>query len=183
MKILDIHNNVIDPSNLDLNKGRLVEEKLLVMHHEAIPAVDIVEEVGHYEILMEYPNGGKDMEWVIDVDGVEAHDEIPSWDEYEDILRYVEFSPDELNQVLINRLREKRNDLLQESDWTQVLDAPISSETRNAYREYRKALRDIPEQEGFPDNVIWPNLPSVVKAEPDPVDDAVDVLIGGAGNA
>lgn len=75
--------------------------------------------------------------------------------------------------------RAERNKLLEESDWTQVLDAPIDAETREAYRVYRQALRDIPEQEGFPGTITWPEMPTVVKAAPDPVDTAVDTLLGG----
>ena len=75
--------------------------------------------------------------------------------------------------------RAQRDKLLAETDWTQVLDAPIDAETREAYRAYRQALRDIPEQDGFPETITWPELPSVTKADPDPVDTAVDTLLGG----
>ena len=75
--------------------------------------------------------------------------------------------------------RTQRDKLLADTDWTQVLDAPIDSATREAYRTYRQALRDIPEQEGFPETIIWPELPSVTKADPDPVDTAVDTMLGG----
>ena len=75
--------------------------------------------------------------------------------------------------------RTKRDKLLAATDWTQVLDAPIDAATREAYRAYRQALRDLPEQEGFPETIIWPELPSVTKADPDPVDTAVDTLLGG----
>ena len=75
--------------------------------------------------------------------------------------------------------RVKRGGLLAETDWTQTLDAPISAECREAFRVYRQALRDITEQEGFPETIEWPTAPEVVKAAPDPVDTAVDVLLGG----
>lgn len=75
--------------------------------------------------------------------------------------------------------RAKRDKLLADTDWTQVLDAPIDSATREAYRVYRQALRDIPEQDGFPETITWPELPAVVKAAPDPVDTAVDTMLGG----
>ena len=75
--------------------------------------------------------------------------------------------------------RAERDKLLAETDWTQVLDAPIDAETREAYRAYRQVLRDIPEQEGFPDTITWPELPATTKAAPDPVDTAVDTLLGG----
>lgn len=75
--------------------------------------------------------------------------------------------------------RTQRDKLLAETDWTQVLDAPIDAATREAYRAYRQALRDIPQQEAFPDTITWPELPSVTKADPDPVDTAVDTMLGG----
>ena len=75
--------------------------------------------------------------------------------------------------------RAQRDKLLADTDWTQVLDAPIDAATREAYRAYRQALRDIPEQEGFPETITWPELPAMNKADPDPVDTAVDTLLGG----
>lgn len=74
-------------------------------------------------------------------------------------------------------VRARRDKLLADTDWTQVLDAPISAESREAFRVYRQALRDITEQEGFPTEVVWPELPEVVKAAPDPVDTAVDAML------
>lgn len=58
---------------------------------------------------------------------------------------------------LANLVRQKRNNLLIESDWTQVLDAPID---RDAWKIYRQALRDITSQEGFPNLCEWPILPT-----------------------
>lgn len=82
--------------------------------------------------------------------------------------------------VTAEEARAQRDKLLNDTDWTQVLDSPIDAETREAYRVYRQALRDIPEQEGFPHSITWPELPVKVKAAPDPVDEAVDLLLYGA---
>ena len=57
-------------------------------------------------------------------------------------------------------IREKRDRLLNESDWTQANDTALSHEMVEAYRVYRQALRDITSQEEFPYNVIWPEKPS-----------------------
>jgi len=54
-------------------------------------------------------------------------------------------------------VRSKRNRLLSASDWTQLLDSPVD---QSAWATYRQALRDIPEQVGFPTNVTWPTEPS-----------------------
>jgi len=53
--------------------------------------------------------------------------------------------------------RAERNRLLAETDWTQVADSPVDAE---AWASYRQALRDIPQQAGFPTDVTWPTKPS-----------------------
>jgi hypothetical protein len=53
-------------------------------------------------------------------------------------------------------VRSQRNDLLTRSDWTQVADAPVD---KQAWADYRQALRDIPSQPGFPYSVVWPSEP------------------------
>ena len=55
-----------------------------------------------------------------------------------------------------DNVRGKRNQLLSDSDWTQVLDAPVNKE---AWAEYRQALRDLPDQAGFPFDVVYPDAP------------------------
>ena len=51
-------------------------------------------------------------------------------------------------------VRNQRDLLLAESDWTQCAD--ISQATKDKWAPYRKALRDVPQQAGFPFDVIWP---------------------------
>jgi hypothetical protein len=53
-------------------------------------------------------------------------------------------------------IREKRNQLLTASDWTQTVDAPVD---QVAWQDYRQALRDIPQQAGFPTDTTWPTKP------------------------
>tara|TARA_R100001163_G_scaffold65766_1_gene64640 strand:+ start:8234 stop:8467 length:234 start_codon:yes stop_codon:yes gene_type:complete len=54
----------------------------------------------------------------------------------------------------------RRNEALQETDWTQTLDAPLSDGLRATYQEYRQALRDITQHENWPllDENDWPTL-------------------------
>lgn len=54
------------------------------------------------------------------------------------------------------QVRNERDRLLTASDWTQVQDAPVDA---TAWAAYRQALRDVPQQEGFPTNIIWPEKP------------------------
>ena len=54
--------------------------------------------------------------------------------------------------------RNKRDNLLQNSDWTQGADVPTSIKSK--WTDYRQKLRDVPAQSGFPDTVTWPTEPS-----------------------
>jgi hypothetical protein len=57
-------------------------------------------------------------------------------------------------------MRNRRNNLLSESDWTQFPDVPASVVSQGeAWRTYRQALRDVPQQGGFPTNINWPIKP------------------------
>jgi len=56
--------------------------------------------------------------------------------------------------------RRKRKFLLFSADWTQLVDAPLSDAQRAAWAEYRQALRDVPQQAGFPNQIVWPVAPS-----------------------
>ena len=66
--------------------------------------------------------------------------------------------------------RARRDKLLADTDWTQTLDAPVSAESKAALRAYRQELRDLPQNEDWPE-CIWPELPEIVKAAPAPVDE------------
>lgn len=54
------------------------------------------------------------------------------------------------------RIRADRNRKLTECDWTQLSDSPLSDADKVAWAAYRQALRELPEQPGFPWNVVWP---------------------------
>lgn len=53
-------------------------------------------------------------------------------------------------------VRSQRNQLLKDSDWTQIADSPVDS---SVWSVYRQALRDIPQQDGFPWDVTFPTQP------------------------
>ena len=82
--------------NPDLSLGYL-KDSTHTVHHDA---VDGVEEQFHYEIIVEYENGGKDVEKVIDVPGIEAH---PAWDEEIPIQIYVPYTQEELDRMEAER--------------------------------------------------------------------------------
>jgi hypothetical protein len=55
-------------------------------------------------------------------------------------------------------VRIKRNGLIISSDWTQVNDSPLQNKA--AWATYRQALRDIPQTQTDPDNIVWPTPPN-----------------------
>jgi hypothetical protein len=66
------------------------------------------------------------------------------------------FVPGPDTDALAKDARAQRDQLLAACDWTQVADAPAD---RDAWAAYRQALRDLPQQEGFPMSVVWPEKP------------------------
>jgi hypothetical protein len=57
---------------------------------------------------------------------------------------------------------QERNSRLAASDWTDTLSAKerLGQAVYDAWQVYRQALRDVPEQTGFPESVIWPTAPN-----------------------
>lgn len=55
-------------------------------------------------------------------------------------------------------IRPQRDQLLAASDWTQLPDAPLTGEQQAAWRDYRQALRDLPDTGGE-----WPVPPDFSK--------------------
>tara|TARA_R110002126_G_scaffold24348_3_gene84858 strand:+ start:836 stop:1096 length:261 start_codon:yes stop_codon:yes gene_type:complete len=76
----------------------------------------------------------------------------------------VELSEDEVNAFeagdadnadALNIVRADRDGLLATTDWWVLPDRTATQ----AQLDYRTALRNVPQQEGFPDNVSWPTKP------------------------
>ena len=55
-----------------------------------------------------------------------------------------------------SEIRELRNELLSECDWTQLAD--VSDSIRTSYQSYRQDLRDITTQTD-PFSIVWPEKP------------------------
>ena len=87
MKILDETGAGVE--NPDLTLGYLTDDTEEVTH----PAVEGVEEQWHWETVTEYPNGGKDVQKVIDVPGVPAQ---AAWTEQVPVQRYIRYTEEEL---------------------------------------------------------------------------------------
>jgi hypothetical protein len=50
--------------------------------------------------------------------------------------------------------------LLRDSDWSVLPDVPMASGVRDQWIEYRRKLRELPYEEGWPDNADWPPAPN-----------------------
>ena len=95
---MDMYDEQGNPvTDFDPAKGRLEMQKRM-HHHEAVEAVV---EQGHWETVAEYPEtGGKDVQWVVDVPGVEARE---AWDEEETYWLYIPYTEEELAQMEADR--------------------------------------------------------------------------------
>ena len=79
------------------------------------------------------------------------------WDNRDnlDIAEYEGLS----DEILANQIRAQRDSLLEQTDYLMMSDYPISDDRLAAVKIYRQALRDIPEQSGFPRSITWPEKP------------------------
>ena len=62
-------------------------------------------------------------------------------------------------EIKWSEVRDSRNQLLSESDWTQFQDSPITGSSLNDWQTYRQSLRDITSQSD-PYNITLPTKPS-----------------------
>ena len=103
MKIIDETGAVVE--NPDLTLGYLTADAEEVTH----PAVEGVEEQWHWETVTEYPNGGKDVQKIIDRPGVQAQEE---WVEQVPIQKYVRYTAEELAAQEKERQKQEAKDKL-----------------------------------------------------------------------
>ena len=68
----------------------------------------------------------------------------------------------ELNEIKSRSNRDIRDQLLQESDWTQFNDSPLEGDKKIAWATYRQELRDLTVHANWPNlnNEDWPVAPS-----------------------
>ena len=66
---------------------------------------------------------------------------------------------DEYDTALAASARQKRDRLIAVTDYLVTPDYPIEPDRLAKVKIYRQALRDIPEQSGFPRSITWPEKP------------------------
>lgn len=82
----------------------------------------------------------------------------------------VEYSQEDYDMLALPRIRPTETAVRQERDnlLRNVVDPMASNflrwngmtaEQQQAWTDYRQALLDVPQQEGFPTNVVWPTKP------------------------
>ena len=126
----------------DLSKGYLIADVL----ETEIPEQQAVEKKWHYEVIKEYPNGGKDIKKVIDVEGkpyIAAHIET------EEIKVYVPYTEKELERMSANREIAELKAKLQKTDYQAikyaegVMSAEEYAETKAQRQEWRKRINEL----------------------------------------
>lgn len=56
-------------------------------------------------------------------------------------------------------VRAERNARINAADWTQLEDAPFDASKKHDWKKYRQALRDLPQTQTDPFNIVWPTPP------------------------
>jgi hypothetical protein len=81
--------------------------------------------------------------------------------EYQQVWIQVDATEEEINvkkEAKWLEIREHRNTLLSECDWTQFQDSPITGSKLTEWQTYRQELRDITQNEN-PFTLVWPTQP------------------------
>ena len=121
----------------DKSRGYLKDDVI----ETEIPEQAEVEEKWHYEVIREYPNGGKDVRKVIDVEG-QAY--VPSHTEREEIYVYVPYTEEELSKMASEREIAELKQKLRGTDYQAIkfAEGMLSAEEYAEMKAKRQAWRD-----------------------------------------
>ena len=133
MKILDETGAVVE--NPDLTLGYLTNDTEEIIH----PAVEGVEEQWHWDTVTEYPNGGRDVQKIVDRPGVTAQEE---WVERLPIKRYIRYTAEELAAQEEERKKAEAWEKLPET--VAALRAALAdADALNLDQDYRLTLLEL----------------------------------------
>ena len=129
---------ILDFTTLDLSLGYLTDVEEII-HHDAI---EEQQEIGHYEVIAEYPNGGKEVMWVID------QPYIPARAEYDEVIYYQTYTPHSEEHLAYRKSVEIYKDALDKltaSDFKvlKYLEGHYTEEAFEQIKKEREHYREI----------------------------------------
>lgn len=133
MKIIDETGAVMENPNLTL--GYLITSTEEVTH----PAVEGVKEQWHWETVTEYPNGGRDVQKIVDRPGVQAQEE---WVEQVPIQKYIRYTAEELAAQEEARKKQEAKEKLPETV-AALQSALADADALNLDQDYRLTLLEL----------------------------------------
>ena len=77
----------------------------------------------------------------------------------EEIAERETYTRDVLPVEQMKELRLRRNQLLSDCDWVITMHKELGTNIPAAWKNYRQALRDLPENTEDPANPVWPTKP------------------------
>ena len=120
-----------------MKKVLIFENKVVEVHNEDFEEFDV-----HSSLQWMLAPDEVETQFTLDENGVFHHwDQRTSEEKYSDNME---------------RLRQKRNVLLKQTDWWVFSDSPEPTHEQLAYRQ---ALRDLPANTTDPENPVWPTKP------------------------
>lgn len=129
----------------DLSLGYLKDDIIY------IPEVQAIEEKGHWKTITEYPNGGKDVEWVVEVKGVKYQPP-----RTEEIQVYVPYTEIELHDIKLENLRYQRNlECFSIINRGQLWYETLTDEQKIELKKWYKDWLDVTKTEKIPNKPIW----------------------------
>lgn len=82
--------------------------------------------------------------------------------------RLINFEREQIKKF--DTLRNYRNNLLLQSDWTVFIDSPLPVGIQSSWKSYREQLRDLPNHQNAPDRFLisdWPLAPGQIEIPDD----------------
>ena len=116
-------------------------KKVLILNNEVVDVADTAFEVHSSLTWMDCSDDSVNTRWTL-VDGVLT---APS---------------NEITSQDWAKFRDASNRKLNQSDWTQGNDSPLSTSKKTESQTYRQALRDLPTSTTDPRSPSWPSKPS-----------------------
>jgi len=141
----------------DITNSAIVSERQIIKANPntsfALPLSDVALADLNMAKLLEDPRPSYDPETQTVIEGAVEERDGSYYQTYSVIDRPAEAIENDLKNKKAN-VRAQRNARLAETDWAILPDSPLSAEDKAVYQSYRNALRDVPAQDGFPNNAL-----------------------------